>query len=44
MDEEAYVSERISALNIPLNSLDPSVHNIEEEELEIDQFANVSTN
>ncbi|XP_076160552.1 pescadillo homolog isoform X2 [Ptiloglossa arizonensis] len=40
VDEEAYVSERISALNIPLNSLDPSVHNIEEEELEIDQFAN----
>lgn len=40
MDEEAFVSERISALNVPLVSLDPSTQN-EEEEVELDSFADV---
>ena len=40
VDEEAYVSERIGALNIPLVTLDPSVQNAEDEELEMDQFTN----
>ncbi|XP_054007073.1 pescadillo homolog [Hylaeus anthracinus] len=39
-DEDTYVSERISALNIQLNSLDPSVQNAEDEDLEMDQFTN----
>lgn len=41
MDEETYVSERIAALNVPLINLDSSVQSVEEEELEMDQFANV---
>ncbi|XP_043258369.1 pescadillo homolog [Colletes gigas] len=40
VDEETYVSERISALNVPLNSLDPSMQNAEDEELQMDQFSN----
>ena len=40
VDEEAYVSERIGALNIPLVTLDPSVQSAEDEELEMDQFTN----
>lgn len=40
VDEEAYVSERISALNVHLSAIDPSVQNIEDEEAEIDQFTN----
>ena len=40
VDEEAYVSERIGALNVPLVTLDPSVQSAEDEELEMDQFAN----
>lgn len=40
VDEEAYVSERISALNVPLVSLDPSVQSVEDEDTEMDQFAN----
>ncbi|XP_020293461.1 pescadillo homolog [Pseudomyrmex gracilis] len=39
VDEEAYVSERISALNISLISLDPSVSTMEDE-VEIDHFSN----
>lgn len=39
VDEEAFVSERISALNVPLLALDPSIQNVDEEEMEIDQFA-----
>ncbi|XP_076289348.1 pescadillo homolog isoform X1 [Lasioglossum baleicum] len=39
VDEEVYVSERISALNLPLIALDPSVQTAEDEELEMDQFA-----
>lgn len=41
VDEEAYVSERISALNVPLISLDPSISAMEDE-VEIDHFSNVS--
>ncbi|XP_076673902.1 pescadillo homolog [Andrena cerasifolii] len=40
VDEEAYVSERIGALNVPLVTLDPSVQSAEDEELEMDQFTN----
>ncbi|XP_070153718.1 pescadillo homolog [Polyergus mexicanus] len=40
IDEEAYVSERISALNVSLVSLDPSIPAIEDDEIEIDQFSN----
>ncbi|XP_011864189.1 PREDICTED: pescadillo homolog [Vollenhovia emeryi] len=40
VDEEAYVSERISALNLPLVNLDPSVPAIEDDNIEIDQFSN----
>lgn len=40
VDEEAYVSERISALNVSLVSLDPSIPAIEDDEVEIDQFSN----
>nr|XP_033321838.1 pescadillo homolog [Megalopta genalis] len=39
VDEEVYVAERISALNVPLTTLDPTVQNVEDEELDIDQFA-----
>ncbi|XP_076754956.1 pescadillo homolog [Xylocopa sonorina] len=39
VDEESYVSERIAALNVPLVNLDFSVQNVEDEELEMDQFA-----
>lgn len=39
VDEESYVSERIAALNVPLVNLDPSEQNVEDEELEMDQFA-----
>lgn len=42
MDEETFVSERISALNVPLVSLDPSVQAVEDERIELDQFSNVS--
>lgn len=42
VDEEAYVSERISALNVSLVSLDPSIPAIEDDEVEIDQFSNVN--
>ncbi|KAL0104907.1 hypothetical protein PUN28_016510 [Cardiocondyla obscurior] len=38
VDEETYVSERISALNIPLDNLDISVTTIEDDNIEIDQF------
>lgn len=41
MDEEAYVSERIAALSVPLVNLDPTLQNTEDEELEMDKFANV---
>lgn len=41
-DEDIYVSERINALNIPLVSLDPSAGAVQDEEVEIDQFSNVS--
>lgn len=44
MDEEVYVSERISALNTKLINLDPSTEMVEDEELEMDQFTNVSGN
>ncbi|XP_071856985.1 pescadillo homolog [Bombus fervidus] len=40
VDEEAYVSERIAALSVPLVNLDPTSQNTEDEELEMDQFAN----
>lgn len=40
VDEEVYVSERIAALNVPLVNLDPTLQNIEDEELEIDKFVN----
>ncbi|XP_033353232.1 pescadillo homolog [Bombus vosnesenskii] len=40
VDEEAYVSERIAALSVPLVNLDPTLQNTEDEELEMDQFAN----
>lgn len=40
VDEEVYVSERIAALNVPLVNLDPTLQNIEDEELEIDKFTN----
>ncbi|XP_017788096.1 PREDICTED: pescadillo homolog, partial [Habropoda laboriosa] len=40
VDEEAYVSERIAALNVPLVNMDPSVQSPEDEELEMDQFTN----
>ncbi|XP_012523179.1 pescadillo homolog [Monomorium pharaonis] len=40
VDEEAYVSERISALNVLLVNLDPSVPAIEDDNIEIDQFSN----
>ncbi|CAL1684291.1 unnamed protein product [Lasius platythorax] len=40
VDEEAYVSERISALNISLVSLNPSIPAIEDDEVVIDQFSN----
>ncbi|XP_006616360.1 pescadillo homolog isoform X3 [Apis dorsata] len=40
VDEEVYVSERIAALNVPLVNLDPTLQNVEDEELEIDKFAN----
>lgn len=36
------MSERISALNIPLVNLDSSVPATEDEEIELDQFSNVS--
>ncbi|XP_078045289.1 pescadillo homolog isoform X2 [Augochlora pura] len=39
VDEEVYVAERISALNVPLTTLDPTVQNAEDEDLNIDQFA-----
>ncbi|XP_076232325.1 pescadillo homolog isoform X2 [Calliopsis andreniformis] len=38
VDEEAYVAERISALNVNLVNLDASTENAEDEELEMDQF------
>lgn len=40
VDEEAYVSERIAALSVPLVNLDPTLQNTEDEELEMDKFAN----
>ncbi|KAL6448479.1 hypothetical protein ACFW04_000408 [Cataglyphis niger] len=40
VDEEAYVSERISALNVSLVSLDSSIPATEDDEIEIDQFSN----
>lgn len=40
VDEEAFVSERISALNVPLVNVDLSVPVIEDEEIELDQFSN----
>ncbi|XP_017767006.1 PREDICTED: pescadillo homolog [Eufriesea mexicana] len=40
VDEEVYVSERVAALNVPLVNLDPSLQNVEDEELEMDEFAN----
>ncbi|XP_017880588.1 pescadillo homolog [Ceratina calcarata] len=40
VDEEAYVSERIGALNVPLVNLDASAQNAEDEEMEMDQFVN----
>ncbi|XP_043498487.1 pescadillo homolog isoform X1 [Polistes fuscatus] len=39
VDEEAFVSERISALNVPLKALDPTIQSIDDEEIEIDQFS-----
>jgi len=42
VDEETYVSERISALNVSLVNLDSSVPTIEDDNIEIDQFSNVS--
>ena len=42
VDEEAYVSERIAALNVSLINLDSTTQTEENEELAIDQFANVS--
>ncbi|XP_011049826.1 PREDICTED: pescadillo homolog isoform X2 [Acromyrmex echinatior] len=39
VDEETYVSERISALNVSLVNLDSSV-SIEDDNIEIDQFSN----
>ncbi|XP_043676989.1 pescadillo homolog isoform X1 [Vespula pensylvanica] len=39
VDEEAFVSERISALNVPLLALDPNIQNVDDEEMEIDQFS-----
>lgn len=39
VDEETFVSERISALNVPLLMLDSSIQNVEDEEMEIDQFS-----
>lgn len=41
VDEEAFVSERISALNVPLIALDPTIQNVDDEEMEIDQFSKV---
>ncbi|XP_012251511.2 pescadillo homolog [Athalia rosae] len=38
VDEEAYVSERIAALNLPLSSTSGTTQTIEEEELDVDQF------
>ncbi|KYN43392.1 Pescadillo like protein [Trachymyrmex septentrionalis] len=40
VDEETYVSERISALNVLLVNLDSSVPTIEDDNIEIDQFSN----
>ncbi|KYN12621.1 PREDICTED: pescadillo homolog [Trachymyrmex cornetzi] len=40
VDEETYVSERISALNVSLVNLDSSVPTIEDDNIEIDQFSN----
>ncbi|XP_077268390.1 pescadillo homolog [Temnothorax americanus] len=40
VDEEAYVSERINALNVPLINLDSSVPAAEDDDIEIDQFSN----
>ncbi|XP_071566981.1 pescadillo homolog [Temnothorax nylanderi] len=40
VDEEAYVSERINALNVPLINLDSSVPAVEDDDIEIDQFSN----
>ncbi|KAG5328525.1 PESC protein, partial [Acromyrmex charruanus] len=40
VDEETYVSERISALNVSLVNLDSSVSTIEDDNIEIDQFSN----
>ncbi|XP_043273790.1 pescadillo homolog [Venturia canescens] len=39
VDEEAYVSERIAALNAPLINLDGSSKTEEQDDLEIDEFA-----
>jgi len=41
VDEETYVSERISALNVSLVNLDSSVPMVEDDNIEIDQFSNV---
>jgi len=43
VDEEIYVSERINALNVPVLTIDPSI-TTEDENVEIDQFSNVSLN
>ncbi|XP_063972092.1 pescadillo homolog [Diachasmimorpha longicaudata] len=40
VDEAAYVSERISALNIPLIRLDATSQAAEEEEIDLDTFSN----
>jgi len=40
VDEEAYVSERISTLNVSLVNLDSSVPTVEDDDIEIDQFSN----
>ncbi|XP_015110123.1 pescadillo homolog [Diachasma alloeum] len=39
VDEEAYVSERIGALNIPLIRLDPTTQAAEEEDVDLDNFS-----
>ncbi|XP_066594594.1 pescadillo homolog [Prorops nasuta] len=40
VDEEAFVSEKVAALNVPLISLDPTIQNAEDEDLEMDEFTN----
>ncbi|KAK0166026.1 hypothetical protein PV328_004485 [Microctonus aethiopoides] len=40
VDEEVYVAERISALNVPLISLDPTAQKDDDDDLTLDEFTN----